>query len=67
MVCPAARDEVFRASFRWLIKNTAWSHDFLVRWWHSEILQGPGENHNCGLPEGFRFICLASHGTCTRL
>ncbi|CAL1142580.1 unnamed protein product [Cladocopium goreaui] len=31
----------------WLMKNTAWSHDFLVRWWHSEILQGPGENHNC--------------------
>eukprot|EP00434_Breviolum_minutum_P025517 symbB.v1.2.022547.t1/scaffold2009.1/size92556/6 len=31
----------------WLMKNSAWSHDFLVRWWHSDILQGPGENHNC--------------------
>jgi hypothetical protein len=36
---------------RWLMKNTAWSHDFLVRWWHSEILQGPGENHNCTTDE----------------
>ncbi|CAK8992169.1 unnamed protein product [Durusdinium trenchii] len=31
----------------WLMRNSAWSHDFLVRWWHSDILQGPGENHNC--------------------
>ncbi|CAE7560466.1 MNN10, partial [Symbiodinium pilosum] len=31
----------------WLMKNTPWSHDFLVRWWHSDILQGPGANHNC--------------------
>ena len=27
----------------WLLKNTAWSHDFLYRWWHSDILQGPGK------------------------
>mmetsp|Transcript_28716 Transcript_28716/g.79042 ORF Transcript_28716/g.79042 Transcript_28716/m.79042 type:complete len:480 (-) Transcript_28716:3-1442(-) len=31
----------------WLIRNSAWSHDFLTRWWHSDILQGPGKNHNC--------------------
>ncbi|CAJ1327159.1 unnamed protein product [Effrenium voratum] len=31
----------------WLMRNSPWSHDFLIRWWHSEILQGPGENHNC--------------------
>jgi len=31
----------------WLMRNSAWSHDFLTRWWHSDILQGPGQNHNC--------------------
>jgi len=31
----------------WLLKNTPWAHDFLYRWWHSDILQGPGKNHNC--------------------
>jgi hypothetical protein len=31
----------------WLLKNTEWSHRFLVDWWHSTILQGAGKNHNC--------------------
>merc|ERR1719498_1699391 len=31
----------------WLLRDTAWSHDFLSRWWHSDILSGPGKNHNC--------------------
>eukprot|EP00929_Paragymnodinium_shiwhaense_P064558 TRINITY_DN32346_c0_g2_i2.p1 TRINITY_DN32346_c0_g2~~TRINITY_DN32346_c0_g2_i2.p1 ORF type:complete len:502 (-),score=124.78 TRINITY_DN32346_c0_g2_i2:154-1659(-) len=31
----------------WLLRNTPWAHDFLTRWWHSDILQGPGKNHNC--------------------
>ena len=38
---------------RWLMRNSAWSHDFLIRWWHSDILQGPGENHNCTLASDF--------------
>ncbi|CAE7836094.1 unnamed protein product, partial [Symbiodinium necroappetens] len=28
-------------------RNTAWSHDFLQRWWESDILEGPGKEHNC--------------------
>jgi len=31
----------------WLLRNSKWSHDFLARWWHSDILQGPGKEHNC--------------------
>lgn len=31
----------------WLLRNSDWSRDFLDRWWHSDILQGAGENHNC--------------------
>lgn len=31
----------------WLLQNSEWSRQFLDRWWHSDILQGPGENHNC--------------------
>ncbi|CAE7272373.1 unnamed protein product [Symbiodinium microadriaticum] len=31
----------------WLLRNTAWSHDFLQRWWESDILEGPGKEHNC--------------------
>jgi len=31
----------------WLIRNSEWSHKFLARWWHSDILTGPGANHNC--------------------
>ncbi|CAD7946715.1 unnamed protein product [Amoebophrya sp. A120] len=31
----------------WMLRNNKWSHDFLERWWHSRILEGPGENHNC--------------------
>ncbi|CAE7252798.1 unnamed protein product [Symbiodinium pilosum] len=31
----------------WLLKNTAWSHNFLQRWWESDILEGPGKEHNC--------------------
>eukprot|EP00435_Cladocopium_sp_Y103_P045599 s1919_g13.t1 len=31
----------------WLLKNTDWSHRFLERWWRSDILQGPGKEHNC--------------------
>lgn len=31
----------------WMLKNTPWAHDFLHRWWHSDILTGPGSNHNC--------------------
>merc|ERR1711879_351969 len=31
----------------WLIRNSQWSNEFLTRWWHSDILQGPGKNHNC--------------------
>ncbi|CAJ1409751.1 unnamed protein product [Effrenium voratum] len=31
----------------WLLKNTFWSHEFLQRWWRSDILQGPGKDHNC--------------------
>merc|ERR1712176_1110436 len=31
----------------WILRNTPWSHDFLFRWWHSDILEGPGKNHNC--------------------
>ncbi|CAE7368030.1 unnamed protein product [Symbiodinium sp. CCMP2456] len=31
----------------WLLRNTAWSHDFLQRWWESDILEGPGREHNC--------------------
>ena len=30
-----------------MMRNTPWSHDFLHRWWHSDILQGAGKNHNC--------------------
>lgn len=31
----------------WLLRNSQWSHEFLTRWWHSNILQGPGKEHNC--------------------
>lgn len=31
----------------WLMKNDDWSHNFLEEWWHSDILQGAGKNHNC--------------------
>lgn len=31
----------------WLLRNTDWAREFLDRWWHSDILDGPGENHNC--------------------
>jgi len=31
----------------WLLRNSDWSREFLDRWWHSDILQGAGENHNC--------------------
>lgn len=31
----------------WILRNTPWSHDFLHRWWHSDILEGPGKEHNC--------------------
>jgi len=31
----------------WLLRNDAWSRDFLDRWWHSDILSGPGREHNC--------------------
>lgn len=31
----------------WMLRNTPWAHDFLWRWWHSPILQGPGKEHNC--------------------
>jgi len=31
----------------WLLKNSPWSHDFLERWWRSDILEGPGKEHNC--------------------
>mmetsp|Transcript_171 Transcript_171/g.385 ORF Transcript_171/g.385 Transcript_171/m.385 type:complete len:471 (-) Transcript_171:174-1586(-) len=31
----------------WLMRNSDWSKKFLDRWWHSDILQGAGENHNC--------------------
>jgi hypothetical protein len=31
----------------WLLRNSPWSHTFLEDWWHSNILQGAGKNHNC--------------------
>ncbi|CAK9105297.1 unnamed protein product [Durusdinium trenchii] len=31
----------------WLLKNSNWSHRFLERWWRSDILSGPGKEHNC--------------------
>ncbi|CAE8643482.1 unnamed protein product [Polarella glacialis] len=31
----------------WLLKDTPWSHRFLERWWRSDILEGPGKEHNC--------------------
>lgn len=31
----------------WMLQNTPWAHDFLWRWWHSPILEGPGKEHNC--------------------
>lgn len=31
----------------WMMRNTAWSHKFLETWWHSDILSGPGKQHNC--------------------
>lgn len=31
----------------WILRNTEWSHRFLERWWHSDILTGPGKEHNC--------------------
>eukprot|EP00392_Amoebophrya_sp_AT5.2_P016385 g16646.t1 len=30
-----------------MLRNSKWANDFLERWWHSKILEGPGENHNC--------------------
>lgn len=31
----------------WLLRNNAWAKDFLYQWWHSDILSGPGKDHNC--------------------
>lgn len=31
----------------WLLRNSPWSHVFLSRWWHTNILDGPGREHNC--------------------
>jgi len=31
----------------WLLRDSQWSHEFLTTWWHSDILDGPGRNHNC--------------------
>lgn len=31
----------------WMIRNDAWARQFLEEWWHSDILNGPGRNHNC--------------------
>jgi len=31
----------------WLLRNDAWAREFLDRWWHSDILQGAGKEHNC--------------------
>lgn len=31
----------------WMLRDTPWAHDFLHSWWHSDILSGPGHNHNC--------------------
>ena len=31
----------------WMLRVSDWSRDFLTRWWHSDILDGPGKNHNC--------------------
>ena len=30
-----------------MLRVSEWSRDFLKRWWHSDILDGPGKNHNC--------------------
>jgi galactosyl transferase GMA12/MNN10 family len=31
----------------WMMRNSEWSHSFLVTWWNSPILQGNGTYHNC--------------------
>lgn len=31
----------------WMLRNDAWARQFLDRWWHSDILSGPGKEHNC--------------------
>ena len=31
----------------WMMRNSGWSSDFLLRWWNSPILQGKGVSHNC--------------------
>lgn len=31
----------------WMMRNSDWARQFLTDWWHSNILDGAGKNHNC--------------------